>query len=182
MSTDPDNSTGESSPAAPPLPTAERPPKRRLLLADDDRGVRESLGKLLRGLGYEVAVASHGGQALEMVFKEPFDLLLLDLNMPEMDGWETLSRVSHLRPTLPIVVITAQPNQRDWLARGGAHALMEKPLDLPLLLQTLQDLLSEQRPQRIPEVRAGRPRFRHLPPRRFTLDFAKQVRGWGIND
>ena len=182
MSTDTDNQTGESSTDASPIPPAVRPRKHRLLLADDDRGIRESLGKLLNGVGYEVTDASHGGQVLEKVFNEPFDLLLLDLNMPEMDGWETLSRVSNLRPCLPIVVITAQPNQRDWLARGGAHALMEKPLDLPLLLQTLHDLLSEGPPQRIPEERNARPRFRHLPPRRFTLDFAKQVRGWGIND
>lgn len=182
MSTDSGTQAGESRPASSPGPLAVRSRKHRLLLADDDRGIRESLGKLLRGVGYEVLDASHGGQVLEMVFNEPFDLLLLDLNMPEMDGWETLARVAHLRPALSIVVITAQPNQRDWLARGGAHALMEKPLDLPLLLQTMQDLLSEQRPQRIPERPVGRPRFRHLPPRRFTMDFAKQVRGWGIND
>lgn len=182
MSTDSANTTGDSSPATVPILLAVRPRKHRLLLADDDRGIRESLGKLLRGVGYDVIEASHGGQVLEMVFNEPFDLLLLDLNMPEMDGWETLSHVTHLRPTLPIVVITAQPNQRGWLSRGGAHALMEKPLDLPLLLKTLHELLSEQRPQVNAEEPTSRPRFRHLPPRRFTMDFAKQVRGWGIND
>lgn len=157
-------------------------PKPRLLLADDDRGIRESLTKLLRSVGYDVTLATNGGQVLELVFKQPFDLLLLDLNMPEMDGWETLSRVVHLRPQLPIVVITAQPNQRDWLTRGGARALMEKPLDLPLLLQTLQDLIDEKNPAAATAPKVPKPHFRHLPPRRFPVDFAKQLRGWGIND
>lgn len=157
-------------------------PKPRLLLADDDRGIRESLSKLLRGVGYDVTLATNGGHVLETVYHHSFHVLLLDLNMPEMDGWETLARVTQLRPHLPIVVITAQPNQRDWLARGGARALMEKPLDLPLLLQTLQDLLTDPAPAVAASPPPAGPRFRHLPPRRFPVDFIRRVRGLGIND
>lgn len=167
--------------ARPPVPLTK--PKPRLLLADDDRGIRESLSKLLRGVGYDVTLATNGGHVLESVFHHAFDILLLDLNMPEMDGWETLSRVTQLRPDLPVVVITAQPNQRDWLARGGARALMEKPLDLPLLLQTLQDLVVRPDQQTAAtQAPPARRSFRHLPPRRFPVDFVRQVRGWGIND
>jgi CheY-like chemotaxis protein len=138
----------------------------RVLVADDDRGIRESLGKLLRNAGCHVTLAAQGGQVLELALNEPFDLLLLDLNMPGMDGWDALDHLASLKPTLPIIIITAQPNQRDWAMNSGAHALMEKPLDLALLLQTVRDFL---RNPPVAELQRGSPsadRFRFGWPRR----------------
>jgi len=152
------------------------------LLADDDRGIRESLGKLLRNAGYDVTFAAHGGQVLELAFVHHFDLLLLDLNMPEIDGWETLDHIQNFKPELPVIVITAQPNQSDWLRESGARVLMEKPLDLPLLLDTVRELQAVPKLARA-EARANAPeRFKYLPPRRTEVDFSKRLRGWGIND
>lgn len=141
-------------------------PKPRVLLADDDRGIRESLGKLLHRANCDVIFAAHGGQVLELALNEPFDLLLLDLNMPLMDGWDALDHLAVMKPTLPIIVITAQPDQREWVTTGGAHALLEKPLDLSLLLQTIEDFLHK--PPVPPSDRSlvKRERFRHGWPRR----------------
>ena len=157
-------------------------PKPRVLLADDDRGIRESLGKLLRNSGYQVTLAAHGGQVLEQALNEDFDLLLLDLNMPQTDGWDTLDHVQRYKPNLPVVVITAQPNQRDWMRDGGARVLMEKPLDLPLLLKTVRELLAEPKQSEDEAAAGGTRRFRHLLPKSGPLDLSKRLRGWGIND
>ena len=152
----------------------------RLLLADDDAGVRESLGKLLRNAGYHVTLAAHGGQVLEMVLNTHFDLLLLDLNMPHIDGWSTLDHLHSFKPNLPVIVITAQPNQRDWMREAGARVLMEKPLDLPLLLETVRELVQEPSPSAHP-AGAARP-FRHLAARSGETEFSQRLRRWGINE
>ncbi len=159
-------------------------PRKRLLLADDSPEIRESLGKLLRGAGYDVVFAAHGGHVLDRALNEPVDLLLLDLNMPQMDGWDALDHLTTMKPSLPIIIITAQPNQREWVTSAGAHALMEKPLDLPLLLQTIEDFLRE------PPVAAAKPspgvnrreRFRYGWPRRSQPGPELAIRRSGINE
>ena len=97
--------------------------RKRILLADDSPQIRESLSKVLRNAGYHVTSVAHGGQALDRALEEEFDLLLLDLNMPGMDGWEALDHLASLKPTLPVIIITAQPDQRDWAQAevGGVH-------------------------------------------------------------
>ena len=167
-----------------PLPSVQVLPrtKPRVLLADDDRGIRESLGKLLRRANYDVTFASHGGQVLELTLNEHFDLLLLDLNMPQMDGWDALDHLATMKPALPIIVITAQPNQREWVATGGAHALLEKPLDLALLLKTMEDFLREP-PVLDPERTTGkRERFRYGWPRRNGTAPGHEATRGGINE
>ena len=116
------------------------PRRQRILIADDSPAIRECLSKLLEQADYEVQQAANGQEALEQLAEARFDLMLLDLNMPELDGWGTLERIRLQHPALPVVVITAQPNQQDWMQRLGAVALLEKPLDLPLLFQTLSEL------------------------------------------
>ena len=166
------------SPAVQVLPR----PKPHVLIADDDRGIRESLGKLLRRANYDVTFAAHGGQVLELTLNEHFDLLLLDLNMPQMDGWDALDHLATMKPTLPIIVITAQPNQREWVATGGAHALLEKPLDLALLLKTIEDFLREP-PVLQPERTTGkRERFRYGWPRRNGTAPGNEAARGGINE
>ena len=118
-------------------------PRRRILLADDSPQIRDSLSKLLRNAGYHVSLAANGVQALNRALQEDFDLLLLDLNMPGIDGWGTLENLATLRPRLPVFVITAEPNQHDWALLEGAKGLMEKPLNPALLLQSIEELLSQ---------------------------------------
>jgi CheY-like chemotaxis protein len=157
------------------------PTKKRILLADDSPQVRESLGKVLRNAGYHVTPVAHGGQALDRALEGEFDLLLLDLNMPGMDGWETLDHLASLKPALPVIIITAQPNQRDWAAAEGARALMEKPLDLPLLLQTIRDFTTE---SSVGTARhnAGLPaRFSFAAPVKNEFQFSDSSRRWTTN-
>src|SRR3954471_22187782 len=115
----------------------------RILLVDDERAIRESLGKILRAESYEVVLADNGEEAIQKHAAERIDLLILDLNMPVKNGWLTLRSLVEGNPLLPIIIITGRANQRILAEKGGADVLMEKPLDVRLLLQTIRNLLSE---------------------------------------
>ena len=156
--------------------------KPRILLADDSPEIRESLGKLLRTSGYHVTLAAHGRHVLDQALNEDFDLLLLDLNMPEIDGWDALDHLATLKPTLPVIIITAQPDQHDWARAEGARALMEKPLDLPLLLKTIQEIMSSQTPpcpglNRAPSSGG----FRFDAPVKSDFSFSNPGQRWGAS-
>jgi len=117
--------------------------KKRILVVDDDPQIRESLGKVLRAEGYEVVLAADGQQGIENFNAERIDLLLLDLNMPVKNGWDTFERLTSLNPLLPIIIITGQRNQYELAAAAGVGALIEKPFDVLLLFQTMKELLAE---------------------------------------
>jgi two-component system OmpR family response regulator len=144
--------------------------KKRILLADDDEGVRASLGQVLAMEGYEVLPAANGRQAVAWLRSELPDLALLDINMPGLDGWQTLERIERRRPFLPLIVITARPHQYPRAVGAGVDALMEKPLHVPMLLGAIDELLGESLPQRM--ARLTRPDFatRFLNPPEATVD------------
>ncbi len=129
------------SPSAGSETTAAGP--RRILLVDDDRAVRESLGEVLTSEGYAVLPAEDGEKALELAAREQIDLVMLDLNMPVKSGWDTLKHLTTEQPLLPVVVITARPNQVFTAVGAGVAALIEKPIDCRHLLKTIRKLLVE---------------------------------------
>jgi len=120
-----------------------KPVIKRILLVDDERSIRESLSKILGAENYEVVPAENGHEAIEKYGAERIDLLILDLNMPVKNGWDTLDWLVKIDPVLPVVIITGRSNQRALAETAGADALMEKPLDVPLLLQTIRELMDE---------------------------------------
>jgi CheY-like chemotaxis protein len=131
----------------------------RVLVADDDDSVRESLRKLLHGEGYQVLSVSNGAKAVEIFRREldRIDLLLLDLNMPLRNGWATLDRLIEIKPALPVIIITGQPNQYEMAEAAGVRALVEKPIDVPALLQVIHKLLAASTEPR--ELRPGQREF-----------------------
>lgn len=136
-------------------------PRKQVLVVDDMPSIRESLGKLLRRRGYAVALAENGRVAIDRALRERFDLVLLDLSMPELDGWETLRILSKSRPDLPIVVMTAHPDQRIWVEPAGAWALLEKPLNMTQLLDTVRELAANPTGTRRAPGIGTLDRFRH---------------------
>ncbi len=144
------------------LPAAERPAEsihdgskampsgpRRILLVDDDNTVRDSLGEVLASEGYAVLPAEDGEKALELAAREDIDLVMLDLNMPVKNGWDTLKHLTTEWPLLPVVIITARPNQVFTAVGAGVAALIEKPLDCRQMLKTIRNLLIEPAGSRI---------------------------------
>ena len=114
-----------------------------VLIVDDDAPIRESLRKVLQTEGYQVVLAADGQGALDRFQSERVDLLLLDLNLPAKSGWDLFERFTAINLLLPIIIITGREDQHRVARAAGVGALMEKPLDVPWLLQTIKSLLSE---------------------------------------
>ena len=93
--------------------------------------------------------AKTGREAAAKFIAEVPDLVLLDLNMPDKDGWDAFDLMNRTHPLVPTIIITARPQQYQRAADLGVDALMEKPLDLPLLLGTIASLLAESDPERV---------------------------------
>src|SRR5258706_15496035 len=116
---------------------------KRVLIADDDSLVRGSLAAVLESEGFVVDEAQNGITAVTRAIEHPPNLVLLDLNMPHWDGWTAFSRLDRVTPLLPVIVITARPNQYEKAMRLGVDAFMEKPLNIPVLVRAIKRLTSE---------------------------------------
>jgi DNA-binding response OmpR family regulator len=138
--------------------------KKKILVVDDDPQIRESLRKVLRAEGYEVVLAADGQEAIDKFDPEHIDLLLLDLNLPGNSGWDIFGTLTSLNPFLPIIIITGRQNQHELAAGAGVGALMEKPLDVPLLLKTITELLAESAETRLKRLVGLHSDVRHVPP------------------
>jgi DNA-binding response OmpR family regulator len=117
--------------------------KKIILLADDDASIRTMVGRVLESENYNVVFACSGREAALRFMASPPHLVLLDLNMPDKDGWEAWRLMSFWQRLVPVIVITARPHQYEQALESKVDALMEKPLDLHLLLETIQGLLAE---------------------------------------
>jgi DNA-binding NtrC family response regulator len=137
--------------------------QKRILLVDDERSIRESLSKIMRAENYEVVLAENGQEAVEKHGAERMDLLVLDLNMPVISGWVVLDWLATVNPLLPVIIITGRSDQRALAETAGADVLMEKPLDVPLLLQTIRELMDEPMESRARRARNRTSRFRYVP-------------------
>jgi DNA-binding response OmpR family regulator len=151
-----------SRPAAQPSPGRFRR-NRRILLVDDDPAVRGSLNDVLVTEGYFVISAENGQQALDLASQMPVDVVLLDLNMPVKNGWDTFERLTAEHPLLPIIIVTARPNQLFTAATAGAGALLEKPMDIPTLLRAIKMLLVESSEQRLARLVGKKTEFHYKP-------------------
>jgi CheY-like chemotaxis protein len=113
----------------------------KILVVEDDDDIRDSLKELLEEEGYQVDTAANGEQALNRLRGEAPQLILLDLMMPVMDGWE-FQRQLRDSPSLsgvPIIVISASKFSREPL---NAAAFIPKPLDAGVLLETIESFLA----------------------------------------
>ena len=109
-----------------------------VLVVDDDANNRDLLSRRLRRIGYTAEVAHDGQHAIRLVADQPFDLILLDVMMPGLDGFEVLRRLraTHAATDLPIIMATAKDNSEDVVhALGlGANDYVTKPLDFPVVV------------------------------------------------
>jgi CheY-like chemotaxis protein len=116
----------------------------RILVADDDTDVRAALRVALEGEGYEVEAVPDGERAMQVHEKQPADVLITDLFMPEQDGFETVKYFRARNPGMQIVVISGwkRGQKADHLAvaqQAGADVTLRKPFRLGELLEQLQN-------------------------------------------
>ena len=112
---------------------------RPVLVIDDDDSIRELVQMALRDEGYDVLTAQHGGAALSLLGHENPGLILLDMRMPVMDGWE-FARLYRERPGphVPIVVITAAHEVAERAAQVAADDFLAKPFDIDDLVHMVE--------------------------------------------
>jgi DNA-binding response OmpR family regulator len=120
---------------------SERRP--RVLIADDEEDLRLILRTNLEAEGFEVLTASNGQEALEVIEKEKPDVVLLDVMMPVMDGWEVLTKLAS-DPTEPtrVMLVTAKAATVDRLQGWelGADDYLTKPFDLDVLIKRIREV------------------------------------------
>jgi two-component system, chemotaxis family, chemotaxis protein CheY len=110
-------------------------PSRQIMIVDDDESIREFVEVFLSGEGYEVVAAPHGAAALEMIQKVIPALILLDMRMPIMDGWEFAQAYREMpEPHAPLVVLTAALDAGEESEEIEADDYVAKPFDLEELL------------------------------------------------
>jgi two-component system, NtrC family, response regulator PilR len=124
-------------PAAPPAD--RRPP--RILVVDDERSMRELLAIVLRREGYEVLLAENGKMAVEALAREPVDLLISDIKMPDMSGVEVLRAAKKIDPDILGIMITAFASTETAVEamRLGACDYLSKPFDVDLLKMKVRE-------------------------------------------
>jgi two-component system chemotaxis response regulator CheY len=142
----------EVQPLSGEQPKTPRRDHNRVLIADDDAIVRGSLAAVLESEGYVVDEAHNGILAVTRAIQQPPDLVLLDLNMPHWDGWTAFNQLDRVTPLLPVIVITARPNQYEKAVRLGVDAFMEKPLNIPILVRAIRRLTSEEESRHVRRI------------------------------
>jgi DNA-binding response OmpR family regulator len=110
---------------------------RKVLIVDDDPAVREVLREYLTLEGHRVIVAENGSKAYEYLRSDRFDIVLLDINMPKMDGVETVKAIRGCYPDIPVILISGQDDQDliQEAIENGANDYFKKPFDIELLLK-----------------------------------------------
>jgi CheY-like chemotaxis protein len=118
----------------------------KLLLVEDNEMNRDMLSRRLTRRGYEVAIAVDGAQGVAMAQSEHPDLILMDMSLPVMDGWEATRQIKAAQDTghLPVIGLTANAmaGDREKALDAGCDDYDTKPVDLERLLKKIEDLLS----------------------------------------
>ena len=131
--------------------------RQRILAVEDDPAIRRGIVDALRFAGYETLEAADAAAGRRLAASAAIDLVLLDLVLPLGDGFEILREVRHLRPTLPVIILTARGDENDRVRglRDGADDYVVKPFSVKELLARVEAVLrrSAERPADVQQVR-----------------------------
>ena len=114
-----------------------------ILIIDDETSLRQTTSRILQRAGYEVTSAANATEALAFVSKHAFDLVYLDIRMPDMSGLDLLKKIHAQHPDLPVILFTAQPdlNSAVEALRNGAADYLLKPLKPQTVIDRTQSIL-----------------------------------------
>jgi DNA-binding NtrC family response regulator len=116
---------------------------KRILVVDDQESMRDMLADLLDMMGYESCTVESGSQALEKLIASEIDLVITDLNMPEMDGLGLMKRIKARSPGMPVIVITGYGtfNTERQVLSDGADGYIPKPCTINRVQETVNTAL-----------------------------------------
>jgi DNA-binding NtrC family response regulator len=120
------------------------PEKNKILVVDDEDALRTVLSAELEGEGYKVSSAADGSEAISALKSQTFDLILLDIKMPNVDGFEVLKYVKENHPSTKVIMLTGFADLKNAIEskKLGAEDFVSKPYDLVDLLTTVERVLS----------------------------------------
>ncbi|TKB10393.1 response regulator [Desulforhopalus sp. IMCC35007] len=113
----------------------------KVLLVDDEEDFTDALSKRLEARNLKVKTVNRGEDAVQMVDEHSFDVIILDLSMPGMDGLETLQRIKENHPDAEIIILTGHASVQSSVKamKIGAEDLLEKPVDITALLHKIEE-------------------------------------------
>lgn len=115
-----------------------------ILLVDDHPKALEVFEIRLKGLGHRVTIANNGEAAIGIVERDRPDLVVLDVTMPEMNGYQACRAIKRLDRKIGVIILTAKTEAADrfWATQSGADEFLNKPIDPALLVQRIEALLA----------------------------------------
>ena len=123
--------------------------RRRVLVVEDDQPILGLVIDVLREEGYDVTGANDGASALVAIEREPPDLIVLDMRLPVMNGWDVAVALRRREIAIPLLVMTAAQDARLWATEVGAIGYLAKPFDVEDLIREVRRALSpEDKPDR----------------------------------
>jgi DNA-binding NtrC family response regulator len=119
----------------------------RVLIVDDEERFRTTFSANLQKRGFDVSAVEGGAEALKEIRDKEFDVVVLDVKMPGMDGNETLSRMKMLRPGLEVIMLTGHGSIRSALEgyRDHVYAYLMKPCDIDVLSEKIRDAAAKKK-------------------------------------
>ncbi|ABX03500.1 MAG TPA: hypothetical protein DEF47_17920 [Herpetosiphon sp.] len=132
-----------------PVAIVPKTAAQRILVVDDEPAVRNIVAKVLRHDQHEVTLAGSGEEALRWIDEQAFDLIISDLGMPGMNGWDVLEQARQRRPNIIAILITGWGYQHDadYAAARGVDSVLGKPFEMQTLRSTVADLIQARNTQ-----------------------------------
>ena len=120
----------------------------RILVVDDNRDILDLIQRVLQTYGYDVVIARDGLEALQQESATRPDLIVLDVNLPALDGWEVCRRIK-ARRQVPVMLLTVRAERADieYSRNAGADDHLPKPFDINVFLSRIAQLATRQLPQ-----------------------------------
>ncbi|MBX3190425.1 MAG: response regulator [Labilithrix sp.] len=115
-----------------------------ILLVDDNPQILEFLQQRLRSLGYRTTIVTNGEAAIEHVRREAPSLVVLDVTMPELNGYQACREIKAIDRKIPVIILTAKVDSADrfWAKQAGADVFLNKPVDPAVVVERIGGLLA----------------------------------------
>jgi DNA-binding NtrC family response regulator len=119
--------------------------RKRILVVDDEIAIRECLSNFLKRAGYDVSSVSNGDCAFEIIKEDNFSVVISDIKMPGMDGFNLLKKIKELNKNIEVILITGYENDGNAIKSRelGAYAYIKKPIKIQHLEKVLQELFEK---------------------------------------
>jgi DNA-binding response OmpR family regulator len=120
-------------------------PSAHILVVDDEANLRRTVARILQRAGFEVTTAESGKEGLALLAGDTFDLVFMDIRMPDMNGLETLKSIHATYPQLPVILFTGQPDLNSAVSalRQGALDYLQKPLKPEMIIERAKTALAK---------------------------------------